>query len=107
MRCTGLENRSSGAVRFSLNKPESSPRLSPAQAPDWVLQTAQQIQALDYELHAAIRIISKGQMQPEHVPAFMSACVKRDRLMARIFTYLAEQTKRTAYHEIAARNGKP
>jgi hypothetical protein len=61
--------------------------------PDWLLHTAQQIQVIDYELHAAIRIIGKGQMQPEHVPAFMAACVKRDRLMARILTYLAEQRR--------------
>jgi dihydroorotase-like cyclic amidohydrolase len=89
-----------------LNKSESSLHLKPAQTADWLLQTAQQIQVIDYELHAAIRIISKGQMLPEHLPAFMSACVKRDRLMARIMSYLAEQGKQSALQASAARNGK-
>jgi hypothetical protein len=92
---------------ISVSKSESLPRLIPAQTPDWLLQTAQQIQVIDYELHAAIRIISKGQMQPEHMPAFMDAAAKRDRLMARIFTYLAEQRKQSTYPALApARNGK-
>jgi hypothetical protein len=76
-----------------VSKSESSPRLTTAPAPDWLLQTAQQIQVIDYELHAAIRIISKGEMQAEHIPAFRNACVERDRLMARILTHLAEQSK--------------
>jgi hypothetical protein len=66
-----------------------------AQTADWLLQTAQQIQVIDYELHAAIRIISKGEMQPEHIPAFMEACEERERLMARILSHLADQRKQT------------
>jgi len=69
--------------------------------PHWLQQTGQQIQVTDYELHAAIRIISKGEMDPEHIPAFMDACIKRDRLMARVMTYLAELHRRTAYHLMA------
>jgi len=92
---------------ITLNKSESSPRFLPAQTPDWLLQTAQQIQVIDYELHAAIRLIGKGEMPLDHVPAFMSACVKRDRLMARILTYLAEQGTQSASQTVAARNGKP
>ena len=71
-----------------------------------MLQTVQQIQVMDYELHAALRIISKGQMPPGELPVFMDACVKRDRLMARIMSYLADQRKQAAYQAIAARNGK-
>jgi hypothetical protein len=71
-------------------KSETSSRLVTAQTPDWLLETAQQIQVIDYELHAAIRIIGKGEMRPEHIPAFFEACVRRDRLMARILTHLEE-----------------
>jgi len=89
-------------------KSASSPRLIPIQVPHWLQQTGQQIQVTDYELHAAIRIISKGEMDPEHIPAFMDACIKRDRLMARVMTYLAELHRRTAYHLMAGEgNGKP
>ena len=97
----------SSAVLTILSKAESLPRLIPTQTPEWLFQTAQQIQVIDYELHAAIRIIAKGQMDPENVPAFMSVCVKRDRLMARVLTYLAEQGRQSAYQSIAARIGKP
>ena len=61
--------------------------------PDWLLQTAQQIRVLDYELHAAIRIISKGEMQEVDISAFKEACSKRDALMARILSHLAENGK--------------
>jgi hypothetical protein len=74
------------------SKSELSPRLFTAQSPDWLLQIGQQIQVIDYELHAAIRILGKGEMKPEHIPAFMKACVKRDRLMARVISYLREQS---------------
>jgi hypothetical protein len=80
-----------------VSKSDSLQRLISVQTPDWLLQAAQQIQVIDYELHAAIRIISKGQMEPEHVPTFMDACVKRDRLMARILTFLADQHKESVY----------
>ena len=53
-------------------------------------------------------MISKGEMDPEHIPAFMDACTKRGRLMARVMTYLAELHRRTAYHLMAGEgNGKP
>jgi hypothetical protein len=75
-----------------------------AQTPDWLLQTAQQIQVIDYELHAAIRIITKGEMEPDHILAFMGACVRRDRLMARIVTYLADQGKHRSEERQALRH---
>jgi hypothetical protein len=80
----------------------SRPRLVTSQSPDWLLQTAQQIQLIDYELHAAIRDITKGEMQPDHIPAFMDACVKRDRLMARITRHLARQLKQSPNQAVAA-----
>lgn len=85
-----------------MTKAESLPRFIPAQVPEWLLQAVQQIQVIDYELHAAMRIISKGEMAPEHVPAFMDACVKRDRLMAQIISYMAQQHKQSAYQAIVA-----
>lgn len=90
-----------------VSKSESSPRLIAAQSPDWLLQVAQQIQVIDYELHAAIRIIGRGEMRPEHIPAFMNACVERDRLMARVISYLAEQRKQSGYNAVAGRTAKP
>lgn len=80
-----------------VNKSEISARLIAVQSPDWLLQAGQQIQALDYELHAAIRTIGKGEMRPDHIPAFMDASGKRDELMARVISYLAEQSKRSEY----------
>jgi hypothetical protein len=82
-----------------MNKSGSSPRLIAAPMPDWLLKTAHQIRVIDYELHAAIRIITKGEMQPEHIPAFVEACQERDRLMAMILSHLADQCKPSSYHE--------
>lgn len=70
-----------------------------APMPDWLLQTAHQIRVIDYELHAAIRIIIKGEMQPEHITAFVKACEKRDELMARILSHLADQRESSSYRE--------
>jgi hypothetical protein len=84
----------------------SRQRLLPSQSPDWLLQTAQQIQLIDYELHAAIRVIGKGEMRPDHIPAFLDACVKRDRLMARITRHLARQLKQSSTQADAVRQVK-
>ena len=84
------------------SEPGSSPRLLPRQTPGWLLETAQQIQLIDYELHAAIKIITKGEMQPDHIPAFMDACAKRDRLMARITRHLARQLKESVDQTVSA-----
>jgi hypothetical protein len=90
-----------------VSKSELSARLIAVQSPDWLLQTGQQIQALDYELHAAIRTIGKGEMRPDHIPAFMNASGRRDELMARVITYLADQSKRPEYHNLADGTAKP
>ena len=89
-----------------VSKSELSGRLIAIQNPDWLLQTGQQIQALDYELHAAIRTIGRGEMRPDHLPAFMNASGRRDELMARVISYLAEQSKRFDYLG-AERRAKP
>jgi hypothetical protein len=62
------------------------------QTPELLL-AVQQIQVLDYELHAALRLIGKGQMSPEHASIFMEVSARRDRLMARVFTHLVMQRK--------------
>ncbi len=88
-----------------LNKLQSSPRFVAAQMPDWLLQSAQQIQVIDYELHASLRTMTRGQMRLQDIPVFLDACIQRERLMAKILTYLAERRK-AASQTLAARNGK-
>jgi hypothetical protein len=72
-------------------KTESLPRLKAAQVPNWLLQTSQQIQVLDYELHAAMRILRRGEMNRDDIAAFKDVCEKRDRLMARIIRHLSSE----------------
>jgi anthranilate phosphoribosyltransferase len=75
-------------------------------APEGLRRLMQQIQVVDYELHAAFRVIARGEMQPEHIAAFMDASVTRDRMMARVLSYVAEMHKQAAYRAISAsRNG--
>jgi hypothetical protein len=59
-------------------------------APNWLSQARQQIQALDYELHASLRILAEGDMDSEHMTAFMAATAQRDRMMARVVSYIAK-----------------
>jgi dihydroorotase-like cyclic amidohydrolase len=105
MRCADGSSCTASGISNLVNKSESLPRLVTTPAPDWLLQTAQQIQVIDYELHASIRTISRGEMTPDQVPAFMDACIRRDRLMARVINYVAEQRKQSAHHPVAARDG--
>lgn len=63
----------------------------------------QQIQVTDYELHAAFRFIANDEMNGEHIAAFMDVCLKRDRLMAQVFSYVAELGKQRAYAAVNAR----
>jgi hypothetical protein len=58
--------------------------------PNWLREIRQQIQALDLELHAALRILAEGEMDPDHMTAFLGAIVQRDRMMARVVSYTAE-----------------
>jgi hypothetical protein len=69
-------------------------------------QMMQEIQVADYELHAAFRIIANHEMSSEHIAAFMNASIKRDRMMAHIFSYVAELRKQKADAAVDAhRNG--
>ncbi|MBV8361451.1 MAG: hypothetical protein JO189_26475 [Deltaproteobacteria bacterium] len=75
-------------------------------APTSLRQIMQEIQVADYALHAAFRIIANGEMSSEHVAAFLDASVRRDRMMAKIFSYVAELRKQKAYAVVDAhRNG--
>ena len=55
----------------------------------WLKQTTQEIQTLDYELHATLRIIAAGEiLDSAHKRALMAATSQRARLMARIIRYV-------------------
>ncbi len=56
----------------------------------WLRQTTQQIQVLDYELHATLRIIGAGgTLDPAQKTAFTAATVQRARLMGRVIRHVA------------------
>ena len=68
----------------------------------------QEIQVADYELHASFRIIADAELDSEFISAFLDASLRRDRMMARVFSQLAAQYQKKAY-AISARtnaNGK-
>jgi hypothetical protein len=70
-------------------------------ATEWLRDISQQIQALDYELHAALRILVKGEIDSEHRAAFIDACLKRERMMAHVLSYLAERRHQRALEQNA------
>ena len=72
-------------------------------APEGLRRVMQEIQVADYELHAAFRIIAQGRMHSEHIAAFMDASLRRDRMMAQVFSHVAEMRKQNAYEAITAR----
>lgn len=59
-------------------------------------QVIEQIQVLDYELHASLRILAKGEMESEHMTAFMQATAQRDLMMSRVVSYVAKLRSRRA-----------
>jgi hypothetical protein len=63
---------------------------------EWLRHVSQQIQTFDYELHASLRILVKGEMESEQMLAFMDASVKRERMMAGVLSYVAELLKQRA-----------
>jgi hypothetical protein len=65
-------------------------------APNWLSQARQQIQVLDYELHASLRILAESDIDSEHVTAFMAAMAQRDRIMARVVSYIAKMRNQRA-----------
>ncbi|MBV8452372.1 MAG: hypothetical protein JOZ29_08880 [Deltaproteobacteria bacterium] len=74
----------------------AGPAHNGSRAAGWVHHVSQQIQALDYELHASLRILANGEMDSEHMTAFMGAVAQRDRMMARVVSYIAELRNRRA-----------
>ncbi len=66
---------------------------------DWVPDVVRQIQVIDYELHASLRIIANGEIDSiqsaEFAAAIKGARAKRDQLMTRVFSYLAEMRKQS------------
>jgi hypothetical protein len=72
----------------------------------WLSEVRQQIQVLDMELQASLRIFVQ-RIDPKHIVAFMDALVRRDRLMASVISYLAKNSSLKlqlpeAKHEIPA-----
>jgi hypothetical protein len=58
-------------------------------ATSWLTQTTQQIQVLDYELHATLRIIAAGEkLDLAHNRAFIAATSKRAQPMARVVRHV-------------------
>ena len=76
-------------------------------APEDLRRLMQEIQVADYELHAAFRIIADEELGSEHISAFMDASSRRDRMMSRVFSYLAQrhQQRANAAINFANRNG--
>ena len=69
-------------------------------------QIMKEIQVADYVLHAAFRHIANDEISSEHIAAFMDASIRRDRMMAHVFSYVAELRKQKSYAAIDAhRNG--
>jgi hypothetical protein len=78
-------------------------------APEGLRRIMQEIQVADYELHASFRIIANSELESEHISAFMAAAIRRDRMIAQVFSYVAEQHKQRADESLNARrngNGK-
>jgi hypothetical protein len=73
-----------------LNGAGRVPEYNGVGAPNWLSETRQQIQVLDYELHASLRSLAAGDMDSEHMTAFMGATARRDRMMARVVSYIAK-----------------
>ena len=71
----------------------AGPAHNGSKAAAWLRYVNQQIQILDYQLHAALRIFAHGKIDSEHVVAFMQASAKRDRLMASVYSCLVEKYK--------------
>lgn len=66
----------------------------------WLVQFRQEIQALDYELHASLRILAAGAMNCEHMAAFVAAVNRRDRLMARVMSHCGQVLRTKADQQL-------
>lgn len=69
-------------------------RLEDSLAPAaWLSQTTRQIQVLDYELHATLRMIAAGgTLDSAQKTAFFAATSQRARLMARVLRHVVGAT---------------
>jgi hypothetical protein len=75
-------------------------------APSELRRVLQQIRVADYELHATFRFIAEGEIDSEHIAAFMDASVRRDQMMAYVFSYVAElREQRASAATFARTNG--
>ena len=59
----------------------------------WFKDTCQQIQVLNYEIDACLRIFIHSSITFDHLTAFNRAVAQRDKLTAQVMQYLAEQIK--------------
>ena len=57
----------------------------------------QEIQVVDYELQASFMIIAGGELDSEFISAFMDASLRRDRMIARLYSQIAAQHQKKAY----------
>jgi len=74
------------------------PELNGVRAPDWLHQLRQQIQTLDFELHASVRLLADGEKDPGYLTAFVNAVVTRDKMMARVSSYVAALRKQKPFN---------
>jgi hypothetical protein len=81
------------------NGAERIPEPNDAGTLNWLSQVRQQIQVLDYELHSSLRILAEGDMDSEHLTAFMRATAQRDGMMARVVSYVAKLRSQRAWIE--------
>jgi hypothetical protein len=78
--------------------------LAPA---NWLIQTTRQIQVIDYEVHATLRVIAAGgRLDSAQRTAFVAASSQRARLMARIETPVQASSIDRSYAGCARRAEK-
>ncbi|MBV8809526.1 MAG: hypothetical protein JO033_12705 [Acidobacteriaceae bacterium] len=53
----------------------------------WLTQFRKEIQVLDYELHASLRILAAGEMDSDHMAALVAASARRDQMMVRVMAF--------------------
>jgi len=74
------------------------PELNGARAPSWLHQLRQQIRTLDFELHVLLRILAEGEKDPDYLAAFVNAVVTRDKMMARVISYVVSLRKQKPFN---------
>ena len=69
------------------------PELHGVRASNWLHQLRQQIQPLDFRLHVSLRILADGEKNPDFLTAFVNTVVARDKMMARVISYVVALRK--------------